>query len=410
MKGRVLCRMNAVVRGAVVCALLLPAGFFCGCDQKALPAATKEAWKVTDPAAYAELDKRRYHPEPEDMGGETVSAPPGLVSPELYPLTERIYTFIREKGVPESPGPYELKAPSLPGAALPMAFLPGGRFLMGSPPDEAGRGEDEGPVHEVEVSPFWISTIEIPWELYQTFMDNGRPRSKDGRPLEAGPGEGLEEEVSQPTAPYTAMNLGMGNGYEKGFPAIAMSHYAAAKFCEWLSAQTGEYYRLPTEAEWEYACRAGTKTPYSFGLDAGALPEYAWFYDNGQDQYQRTASRKPNAWGLHDMHGNVAEWVLDSYAPYPASPEGSVAKDPIHLLKGAPHVVRGGSWDDDAPALRSAARRASAPEWNAQDPQNPKSLWYLTNGGMIGFRIVRPLAVPDAETMHRYWNSSRGEP
>ena len=381
-----------------------------GCEKKKIYPATEEAWKVTDPASYAELDKKRFRPETEDAAALSANAPPGIVSPELYELTERIREFIQSKGETSSPASYELTIPSLPGSKLKMIYIPGGTFRMGSPNGENGRQPDEGPAREVTLSPYWISEIEIPWELYQTFMDNGCPRSKDGRPLEQGPLDELQDDVSQPTAPYTAMNLGMGNGYEKGFPAIAMSHYAASKFCEWLSARTGEYFRLPTEAEWEYACRAGHDTAYTFGDTPDQLEAYAWFYDNAQDQYQRTASKKANDWGLKDMHGNVAEWTLDSYAPYPAEGATAPTADPVVLIPGAPHVVRGGSWDDDPAALRSAARKASTPAWNAQDPQNPKSLWYLTNGGTIGFRIARPLALPSTENMHLYWNSSQGEP
>lgn len=381
-----------------------------GCERKKPYPATEEAWKVTDPASFAELEKKKFHPETDDASPGAVNAPPGIIAPELYELTERISEAIRNKGVPQTPTTYELDIPAIPGTKLKMIYIPGGTFLMGSPDNEAGRNQDEGPAGNVTVSPYWISEIEIPWEIYQKFMDNGRPRSKDGRPLEPNPLDELQDDVSQPTAPYTAMNLGMGNGYEKEFPAIAMSHYAASQFCEWLSAQTGEYFRLPTEAEWEYACRAGHATPYSFGSDPGQLENYAWFYDNAQDQYQRTASKKANDWGLKDMHGNIAEWVLDSYAPYPAERAAQTTVDPVVLIPGAPHTVRGGSWDDDPPALRSAARRASTPAWNAQDPQNPKSIWYLTNGGTIGFRIVRPLAIPATETMHQYWNKSKGEP
>ena len=111
------------------------------------------------------------------------------------------------------------------------------------------------------------------------------------------------------------------------------------------------------------------------------------YWDNSNDRYQRTGTREPNAWGLRDMHGNVAEWVLDSYVPDAYGKRaGSSVKDPLVIRPGTPHIVRGGSWEDDPDRLRSAARRASTPAWNRQDPQNPKSIWYLTDGGMIGFR------------------------
>lgn len=391
--------------------LLLSLCLFPSCKETPVYPASKDAWKLTNPAKYAEAEKHNYNQDAITLDADnTIAAPPGIIAPELYGVTSQIYDRINAKDIPGSPASYTLTPPALPGSSLEMIYLPGGTFLMGSPDNEQGRNSDESPQRQITLSPFWISSIEIPWEFYQSFMDNGRPRSKDGRPLESGFADELQDDVSQPTAPYTAMNLGMGNGYEKGFPAIAMSHYAASKFCEWLSAQTGEYYRLPTEAEWEYACRAGTSTAYSFGNTEDKLPDYAWYYDNGQDQYQRTGTKKPNPWGIHDMHGNISEWVLDSYTPPPSGQASSPAKDPVSITPGAPHLVRGGSWDDDPPALRSAARRPSTPNWNSQDPQNPKSIWYLTDGATVGFRIVRPLSLPPLDTMHIYWNYSKGQP
>ena len=96
-------------------------------------------------------------------------------------------------------------------------------------------------------------------------------------------------------------------------PAISMTHHAAMEYCRWLSAKTGKTYRLPTEAEWEYACRAGTKTAYSFGDDPTKLGEYAWYADNSDGTPQIGGKKKPNPWGLYDMHGNVAEWCVDQY-------------------------------------------------------------------------------------------------
>jgi formylglycine-generating enzyme required for sulfatase activity len=165
---------------------------------------------------------------------------------------------------------------------------------------------------------------------------------------------------------------------------------------------------LPTEAEWEYACRAGTTTAYSFGNDPVLLTNYACYGKNSDFKYQKIGQKRPNPWGLYDMHGNVAEWCLDQYDPgYYQQIVGAVALDPWNkATKPYPHVVRGGSWNDDDPSeLRSAARRGSDASWKAQDPQLPKSIWYHTDAQFLGFRIVRPLRVPPPEELSKYWTS-----
>ena len=301
-----------------------------------------------------------------------------------------------------------------------MLPIPGGEFVMGSPAGEAKRKDDEGPQRKVKIEPFWMGKTEVTWNEYELFqfpsLEKGTnvPTERMDRelwlsmpellPANAKPGVnpyiGKESDaVSRPTTPYVEMSFGMG---KENFPAISMTHYAAVKYCKWLTAKTGHFYRLATEAEWEYACRAGTTTRYSFGDDDSKLGEYAWHFANAGEKYQQVGKKKPNPWGLHDMHGNVAEWVLDAYvADY--SKVGDVPYTP-----GAseyPHVARGGSWDDDPEALRSAARRSSDPSWKMRDPQLPKSKWYLTDAQFLGFRIVRPLKVPSKEEMERCWTS-----
>jgi len=213
----------------------------------------------------------------------------------------------------------------------------------------------------------------------------------------------ISDAVARPTKPYVEMSFGMG---KDGYPAISMTQHAANKYCEWLSAKTGQYYRLPTEAEWEYACRAGTTTAFSWGDDPSAASTYAWFEKNSDFKYQKVGRKKPNPWGLYDMHGNVAEWCLDQYVPDYTKFTGSVTEEPwVQATKPYPHAVRGGSWDDTPEKLRSSARRASDKSWKQQDPQLPKSIWYHTDAQFLGFRIVRPLKVPPPDELSKYWTS-----
>lgn len=285
-----------------------------------------------------------------------------------------------------------------------MVPIPGGKFLMGSPESEPGRKADEGPQHEVEIAPFWIGKCEVTWDEYEVFMstlDVDQRQAAGSAPTE---NDKLADAVARPTKPYTDMTFGMG---KEGFPAISMTHYAARMYCQWLSAKTGRYYRLPTEAEWEYACRAATTTAYSFGDDPKLLDQYAWYFANSDSSYKKVGQKKPNPWGLHDLHGNVAEWTLDQYIPdFYAQFKGQVAKEPVAITKKLyPHSVRGGSWDDEAPRVRSAARRGSSKQWKEQDPQIPQSIWYFTDAQFVGFRIVRPLVEPTAKEKHDIWDA-----
>ncbi|MCC9604292.1 SUMF1/EgtB/PvdO family nonheme iron enzyme [Blastopirellula sp. JC732] len=287
-----------------------------------------------------------------------------------------------------------------------MVAVPGGEFLMGSPEGEELRKEDEGPQTKVKVDPFWIGKCEVTWDEYEPFMITQVDRRKDGGRIDYDADKHtMVDAVSQPTPPYTEMSFGMG---QHGYPAISMTQHAANKYCQWLSAQTGHFYRLPTEAEWEYACRAGTNTAYSFGDDPDLLKQYAWFYDNANEKYQKVGLKKPNPWGLHDMHGNVMEWTADQYTPdYFAKIQGHTDNPFIKPTTLYPRTVRGGGWDDDPDRLRSAARRGSDASWKIQDPQLPKSIWYHTDATQLGFRIVRPAKVPSPEEMYFYWNSAR---
>jgi formylglycine-generating enzyme required for sulfatase activity len=275
-----------------------------------------------------------------------------------------------------------------------MVPIPGGTFTMGSPPGEAKRGEDEGPQHPVRIAPFWMGKYEVTWEEYDQFafaLDLKKKQRENVNLAQQPETEKNADAVTRPTPPYADETFGFGRN---GQPVICITHHAAMEYCRWLSAKTGKIYRLPTEAEWEYACRAGTKTAYSWGDDPAPLEEYAWDVNNAEKP-MKIGKKKPNPWGLYDMHGNVAEWCLDHYLAdaYKRYPQDQPTFGPVILpdAREYPYVVRGGSWDDDPEKLRSAARRGSDKEWSTQDPQRPQSIWWHTDATFVGFRIVRPL-------------------
>ena len=334
-------------------------------------------------------------------------------SPDTIELTRKIRELIVDsQGGETAPDfkPQNVKV-SLksgdPPAEFAMVPVPGGEFLMGSPDTEDKRGADEGPRVKVRIDPFWMGATEVTWDLYMPFMISHDARWGDGSKKYRDPMDGPVDAVSRPTSPYADMTFGMG---EKGYPAVCMTEHAASKFCQWLSAKTGRFYRLPTEAEWEYAARAGTATAWSFGDDPSKTGEYAWFFGNSE-QTQPVGKKKPNPWGLYDIHGNVMEWTRDQhsadfYAALAARASGGAVDNPWNQpVSHYPRAVRGGSWDDDPENLRSACRRGSTAEWINQDPELPKSLWYLTSAQFLGMRVVRPLKLPSVEEMHAAWNT-----
>jgi formylglycine-generating enzyme required for sulfatase activity len=282
-----------------------------------------------------------------------------------------------------------------------MAPIPGGTFEMGSPAGEKDRKADEGPQVEVKLEPFWMGKCEVTWGEYEQWglgLDQQRRKAKNA---EVNDWDKKADALAIPTKPYADMTFGMG---KDGFPAVCMTQFAAKMYCKWLSAKTGRYYRLPTEAEWEYACRAGTANAYSFGDNPEKLGDYGWFEGNADEKYHKIGQKKPNAWGLYDMHGNVCELTLDEYIAdrYKQLGDKPVDSPLAQVTKMYPQVVRGGAWTDEAPLLRSAARRGSTKDWKAQDPQIPQSIWYYTDANFVGFRVVRPLRTPTPEEAARY--------
>lgn len=254
---------------------------------------------------------------------------------------------------------------------------------MGSPETAAGRDADEGPQHKVAVSPFWMAKTEVTWDEYEEFYFGMNPEGL------ASDVQTSVDAVSRPTPPYGAPDLGWGAGKR---PAMSMTFFAATKYCEWLSTLTGKKYRLPTSAEWEYACRAGTQTSYFFGDDASQLGEYAWYKDNSSAKSYEAAAKKPNPWGLLDMLGNVSEFCNDFYSAedYKRFPPEGCPKDPQGPEEGKEHVIRGGSYREEAKEMRSAARQHTTEEGClVTDPNFPKSKWWYSDCFHTGFRVVR---------------------
>jgi formylglycine-generating enzyme len=291
------------------------------------------------------------------------------------------------KAASANPIALESYTETVPGTDLSfeMIAVPGGTFLMGSPQSEAGRKGDEGPQHAVTLSPFWIGKVEVTWDAFDIFRE-ACPGLPKGTPEEEEDIDG----ITGPTPPYGDPYRGFGGGER---PVVGISWHAAMTYCLWLSETTGKLYRLPTEAEWEYACRAGSQGMFSFGDDPSQLEEYAWYAGKSDHETHRVGQKKPNAWGIHDMHGNVAEWCLDWYQAdyYAAFPPDAWPPDPRGPEKGTNHLFRGGHFDTPPAKLRSAARDRSLDWWLSPDPQEPKSKWWHVPNNFLGFRVVRPL-------------------
>ncbi|HEX5667945.1 MAG TPA: SUMF1/EgtB/PvdO family nonheme iron enzyme [Chitinophagaceae bacterium] len=290
--------------------------------------------------------------------------------------------------------PYALQ---IPGSELEYKMVPiqGGSFKMGSAATEKNRKADEGPQKQITVSPFWMGAFEVTHDQFGVFHKD--ESVSQGSKVDA---------VTRPTAQYIDLSWNMGK--DGGFPVNSMSQDAAMMFCRWLYDKTGIFYRLPTEAEWEYACRAGSQTAYFFGNDPAQLSQYAWFKTNSSNKYQKVGLKKPNPWGLYDMLGNVSEWTLDQYSDKYFDTVD--ANDPL-VKPGSryPRSIRGGSYMDEAAVLRSAARRHSEADWNIRDPQYPKSRWWLTDGMFVGFRVVRPLKQPSKEEAENFYKLYLGK-
>ena len=195
--------------------------------------------------------------------------------------------------------------------------------------------------------------------------------------------------ITGPTPVYGDMTM----GYSKKHPAIGMSWHNAMTFCRWLSQKTGKEYRLPTEAEWEFAARAGSSSVFGYGDDASQLGDWAWYEGNSDFCPQAVGTKKANALGLYDMLGNVQEWVWDFYEPtaYQKQAAKAPAINPTGPKEGKVHVARGGFYDSPVEEVRCADRVFEEKWWRMNDPQIPKSKWWLPQMDFIGFRVARSI-------------------
>ena len=286
-----------------------------------------------------------------------------------------------------------------------MKAIPGGVFKLGSPTSEPFRNDDEGPVTDVEVNSFFMAEIEVTWDEYLVFY---RQTSAEGRSTDT---EGIRsikngdvDIIVGATPPYGQPDQNWGMGKR---PAITMSFHAAETYCKWLSKVTGKTYRLPTEAEWEYACRANTQTPYFFegnpkdfkksGIwsklssnDTTTINSYVVYNANSSEKTQEPDWVFPNPFGLKNMLGNVAEFCSDWYQPdIYKSYTNDLISNPTGPTNGTEHVIRGGSFRDHAGKLRCATREHSQTvAWLKTDPQIPKSIWWYSDCSHVGFRVV----------------------
>lgn len=241
---------------------------------------------------------------------------------------------------PAKPVPYTEKIEGTV-VTFNMVPVPAGEITM---PDPAKKGATK----KVTVGPFFIGKTEVTWDEYDVFTFR-LDEPKDAKPLG-------RDATSHPSKPYGEADRGYGR---KGYPVINETYAGAVQYCKWLSAKTGKNYRLPSEAEWEYACRAGQPDPSSAQLSKCAVCS--------TDKTSAVGSKTPNAWGLYDTLGNVAEWAVD--------------------LSGKP-VVCGGCFEDKPEKVKASSRKYQTEDWQANDPQDPKSKWWLSDGQFVGFRVI----------------------
>lgn len=209
---------------------------------------------------------------------------------------------------------------------------------------------------QIAVNPFWMATTETPWEAFDEFLHSGPPSPPYDQTKYA------PDAIARPSKSYILPDLGWGH---HGYPAISLSFTSCQMFCRWLAKGTGKKFRLPTEAEWQWACQAGSNESAKVGK--AELDKSAWYAGNSKQVTHPVGKKAPDAYGLYDMLGNVGEWATD--------PDGKP-------------VLCGGTFQDAAGTISASTARYYDPKWQEEDPQIPKSRWWLSNAPFAGFRVV----------------------
>lgn len=334
------------------------------------------------------LETGHYHPKKETYVLAEIS------DKQIYTSAAKIDSFVNY-------------TETIPGSTVDfdMIAIPGGTFSMGSPEDEEFRQSDEGPQVNVTISKLWMGRLEVTWDEYTVYL---KETGKEGRAedqIKSIVKANDIDAISGPTPFYGNPDQGWGKGKR---PAITMTHYGAEKYCEWLSLKTGKNYRLPTEAEWEYACRANTTGAYFFegepsdytakgflkgifGIDTSIISRYVIYDQNSMNKTGLPEQVKENPFGLKNMLGNVREFCSDYYSEniYKNYSKESRVENPTGPAEGKEYVIRGGSFKSDASELRIANRDHTQHDtWLLTDPQMPKSIWWYSDCNDVGFRVV----------------------
>jgi formylglycine-generating enzyme required for sulfatase activity len=264
---------------------------------------------------------------------------------------------------------------------MTLVLLPAGEFLMGAPAADNAAADDERPQHRVRLSrPFYMGSHEITVGEFRSFVAETGSRTEAESSGKGGTIYLSDTNTYEQFPQYNWRNPGLALPQAEEEPVVQVSWNDAVAFCRWLSGREGRPYRLPTEAEWEYACRAGSSTRWCMGDDPAQLHDFAWVRDDNGLTTHPVGQKLPNDFGLHDMHGNVWEWCLDRYGPYPAGPATGALIDPTGAPAGIMRVARGGACAHGGLERTTSSIRVH---------RKPTYRYYK-----YGFRVCSPLVEP----------------